>query len=123
MIKILGAENAGIFWDKMIRLYFPCGQILFLYGQKRDSLGKLYVFIWSKRVFTRSKISVLLGQMDFYMVSKNKNNKEHTEIENKDPASQQPATRGGRNPAATATSRGGPLPAQLGQGLAGAQKK
>ena len=31
-------------------------------------------FIWSKRVFTRSKISVLLGQMDFYMVSKNENN-------------------------------------------------
>ena len=48
---------------------------LYFYMVKKDTVwGNYDFFIWSKRVLTRSKISVLLGQMDFYMVSKNENN-------------------------------------------------
>ena len=55
-------------------LYFYSVNLYFYMVKKEIVWGNYDFFIWSKRVFTRSKISVLLGQMDFYMVSKNENN-------------------------------------------------
>ena len=55
-------------------LYFYSVNLYFYMVKKEIVLGNYDFFTWSKRVFTRSKISILLGQMDFYMVSKNENN-------------------------------------------------
>ena len=55
-------------------LYFYSVNLYFYMVKKEIVWGNYDIFTWSKRVFTRSKISVLLGQMDFYMVSKNENN-------------------------------------------------
>ena len=55
-------------------LYFYSVNLYFYMVKKAMVWGNYVFFTWSKRVFTRSKISVLLGQMDFYMVSKNENN-------------------------------------------------
>ena len=60
--------------SQIVKLYFYSVNLYF-YMVKKETVGGNYVFFtWSKRVFTRSKITVLLGQMDFYMVSKNENN-------------------------------------------------
>ena len=60
--------------SQILKLYFYSVNLYF-YMVKKETVGGNYVFFtWSKRVFTRSKITVLLGQIDFYMVSKNKNN-------------------------------------------------
>ena len=55
-------------------LYFYSVNLYFYMVTKEVVWGNYVFFTWSKRFFTRSKISVLLGQMDFYMVSKNENN-------------------------------------------------
>ena len=69
----LGAEG-GKMLPQIENLYFYSVNLYFYMVKKEIVWGNYDFFTWSKRVFTRSKISVLLGQMDFYMVSKNENN-------------------------------------------------